>query len=212
MMENDTTIIVVRHGETVWNRELRMQGNSDSPLSELGVRQARSVARRLSAMTFSALYSSDLGRAQRTAQSIGEVTGHAIMIDARLRERGFGVLEGLTRSELEARDAEDYARFRSCDPDYVIPGGESARATYERVIACFEEIAARHRGETVAVVSHGLVLDALYRHAARMPLHLPRTLRLLNASFNTFFRDNETWRLGPLGDVAHLDDVAMTLA
>ena len=210
--EAETTIIVVRHGQTKWNCELRFQGQSDSPLSELGECQARTLGERLAALNIEALYSSDLGRALRTAQLIAEATRHEVIVDQRLRERNFGIFEGLTIEEIEARHSEVLALWRTRDPQYAIPGGENAEGIYKRVVACFNDLADRHRGKTVAAVSHGLALDAFYRHVARIPLTAPRTLKLLNASLNTFYRSGEGWRLGTLSDVAHLAPSAVTPA
>ena len=203
-----TTIIFVRHVETEWNRDHRLQGQTDSPFTATGGRQARRLAERLRGTEFTALYASDIGRAFATARAVADATGHEIVVDTRLRERHFGVLEGLTGPEMIERHPEVHARFKSLDPDYVVPEGESARQTYTRVIECFEELALRHRGETVVAVSHGLVLDALYRHTVGQPLHVPRTLRLVNASLNFFHRGPHAWRLGELADVAHLAEDA----
>ena len=202
--DDETMVIVVRHGQTQWNCELRFQGHSDSPLSELGERQACALAQRLAALRIDALYSSDLGRALRTAQVIAAATGHEVTIDQRLRERNFGIFEGLTIDEIEARHPEVLASWRTRDPQYMIPGGENAESTYRRLVACLDELAERHAGKIVAVVSHGLALDAFYRHVADISLTAPRTLQLLNASLNTFYRNGKAWRLGALCDVAHL--------
>jgi probable phosphoglycerate mutase len=200
-----TQLILVRHGETVWNTQRRMQGYRDSPLSALGLWQARQLARRLARQPFSALYSSDLGRAHRTAGSIAEATGHAIIADAGLRERHFGVFEGLTAAEIENGYPEEYARFRSRDPDYVVPGGESARVFRDRCMASLERIARHHRAQTVVIVTHGLVLDMAYRAAQGLPLDAQRPVPLLNASLNVFSHAGG-WRLESWGDVAHLTE------
>jgi 2,3-bisphosphoglycerate-dependent phosphoglycerate mutase len=210
--EADTTVILVRHGQTKWNCELRFQGQSDSPLSELGECQARALGERLAALEIDALYSSDLGRALRTAQLIGKATGHEVVVDQRLRERNFGIFEGLTIEEIEERHPEVLARWRTRDPQYAIPGGENAGAIYNRMVACLNDLADRHSGRTIAAVSHGLALDAFYRHVAGIPLTAPRTLKLLNASLNTFYRGSEGWKLGALSDVAHLAPSAVTPA
>jgi 2,3-bisphosphoglycerate-dependent phosphoglycerate mutase len=208
----ETTVIMVRHGQTRWNCELRFQGQSDSPLSELGECQARAAGARLATMKIDALYSSDLGRALRTAQLIAGQTGHEIVVDARLRERNFGIFEGLTIEEIEARHPEVLVQWRTRDAQYAIPGGETAHSIYERMVACLDDLADRHAGRTIAVVSHGLSLDAFYRHVAAIPLTAPRTLKLLNASLNTFYRRGAGWTLGPLCDVAHLAAPAVTPA
>ena len=205
-----TQLILVRHGETVWNRQGRMQGQQDSPLSDTGMRQARQVALRLKGTAFAALYSSDLGRAHQTAERIAGETGHAIITDARLRERHFGAFEGLTGAEIRSRHPVEYERFKSRDPAYAMPGGESALAFRDRCLACLGEIARRHAGDTVVVVTHGLVLDMLHRAAHAIALDQPRALELLNASLNTFRHAPGGWQAVTLGDVSHLTDEAVT--
>lgn len=205
-----TEILLVRHGETLWNQQGRMQGQHDSPLTELGVRQARLLGRRLKDVPFTALYSSDLGRAYRTAQSIADETGHDIVADTRLRERHFGVFEGLTHGEIEVRYPEHYERFASRDPAFAMPGGESARDFHARCLACVQEIALRHAETSVVVVAHGLVLDALYRAALGMKLGEARGFPLLNCSVNTFRYEDGCWKVVAVCDVAHLGADAVT--
>jgi probable phosphoglycerate mutase len=199
-----TDILLVRHGETLWNQQGRMQGQQDSPLTELGVRQARLLARRLKDVPFVALYSSDLGRAYRTAVSIADETGHEIVSDVRLRERNFGIFEGLTNAEIKARYPDDHAIFSRRDPHFVMAGGESAVAFRDRCLACLAEIAARHAGEATVVVAHGLVLDAVYRAAHGMQIEQPRGFPLLNCSINTFRYADGTWSALAMCDVTHL--------
>ena len=205
-----TEIILARHGETLWNQQGRMQGQRDSPLTETGIRQARQLARRLKAVAFSALYSSDLGRAHRTAARIAGETGHAIIADERLRERHFGVFEGMTNSEIRERYPEHYERFASRDPHFAMPGGESAAVFHERCLNCMVEIAARHDAQTVVVVAHGLVLDALYRAAVGMKLEVPRGFPLLNCSVNTFRYEAGAWTVVAVCDVTHLEEDTIT--
>ncbi len=205
-----TQLILIRHGETLWNRERRMQGQQDSPLSDTGVFQAGRLGQRLADMPFSVLYSSDLGRAHETARSVAGVTGHEIALDTRLRERNFGVFEGLTTEEIEARFPAEYDCFRSRNPAYVIPGGESAQQFRERCLEVLEDIADRHAGETVVVVTHGLVLDIAYREAHAIALGEPRPVPLLNASLNVFHFGNRHWRCESWGDVSHLQGDAVT--
>lgn len=187
-----------------------MQGHQDSPLSETGWRQARQLGQRMANVAFSVLYSSDLGRAQETARSVADVTGHEIAIDDRLRERHFGVFEGLTAGEIEARYPAEYACFKSHDPAYVVPGGESAQQFRERSIACLQELAERHAGDTIAVVTHGLVLDIAYRAAHAIALGEPRPVPLLNASLNIFHYGGQRWHCESWGDVGHLTGEAVT--
>jgi len=201
---NETTLIVIRHGETEWNREKRMQGTTDTPLSDIGRSQAQALGRRLAARRFSALYSSDLSRAHDTARAVAGHTGHRITVDPRLQERRFGIFEGLLASEIVERYPEEHARFASRDADFVVPGGESARQFTQRCLGCLAEIADRHRGGEVVVVSHGLVLDSLYRSSQGLDHGAPRPVPLINASVNVFAYAGGAWRMDLWGDVSHL--------
>jgi len=207
----ETTLIVVRHAETTWNREKRMQGTTDTVLSDVGRAQAQALARRLANETFTALYSSDLSRARDTAQAIAELSGCELMLEPRLRERAFGVFEGLTADEIRARYPEEYACFASRDPDYEVPGGESARGFMRRCLGCLAEIAGRHAGEGVLVVTHGLVLDALYRVAHDLDHGVQRPVPLINASLNLFSYVTDCWRMVRWGDVTHLAEDEITV-
>ena len=205
-----TTLIIIRHGETEWNREKRMQGTTDTRLSDIGRAQAQALGRRLTGHPFSALYSSNLSRAHDTARAIADATGAALVQDARLQERRFGVFEGLTAEEIMARYPEEHARFISRDPDYEVPGGECARAFTLRCLGCLAEIADRHRGTEVVVVSHGLVLDALYRVAHSLDHGVPRPVPLINASMNRFGYATGAWKMEIWGDVSHLAEGEIT--
>ncbi len=200
---SETRLIVIRHAETTWNRDKRMQGTTDTPLSDVGRAQAQALGRRLAGRDFSALYSSDLSRARDTARAIAEHTGRELVLDARLQERRFGIFEGLLAAEILSRYPEEHARFTSRDPDYEVPGGESARNFTQRCIGCLAEIAGRHRGEEIVVVTHGLVLDSLYRAAHGLEHGEPRPAPLINASVNLFGYGG-AWRMDLWGDVSHL--------
>jgi probable phosphoglycerate mutase len=204
-----TEILLIRHGETLWNQQGRMQGQHDSPLTPLGLQQARQLAQRLKNVAFTTLYSSDLGRAHQTARCIADATGHEIVVDAELRERHFGIFEGLTNHEIEKRHPELYVRFASREPDFAMPEGESASQFRDRCVGALERIAQRHAGETIVAVTHGLVLDSLYRTACSMSLDVPRGFPLLNCSLNTFRYAAAGWLAVAVCDVTHLagDDV-----
>jgi probable phosphoglycerate mutase len=197
-------LILIRHGETVWNRERRMQGHSDSPLSEIGLRQAQMLARRLKKIEFKFLYCSDSGRAHHTARTVAELTGHELIVEPRLRERHFGVFEGLTGLEIEAQHPEAYLRFKSRDPHYQVPGGESAAGYRDRALACLVEIAGRHPDEVVVIVTHGLVCDIAYRAAHGIELMARRDFDLVNTGLNRFRYEQEKWHIEAWGDAAHL--------
>jgi probable phosphoglycerate mutase len=205
-----TEILLIRHGETLWNQQGRMQGQNDSPLTPLGLQQARQVARRLSKVAFAALYSSDLGRAHQTARCIADATGHEVIADEGLRERHFGIFEGLTNNEIKAKHPELYELFAKRLPGFAMPNGESAAQFAARCLAALEKITARHRDETIVVVSHGLVLDAVYRKAVGMPIEIPRGFPLLNCSVNTFRYDGNVWAAVAVSDVSHLSDDDVT--
>ncbi len=207
---SETTLIVIRHGETPWNREKRMQGTTDTLLSDVGRAQAQALGRRLAGHSFTALYSSDLTRALDTARAIAEHSGHEVVMDARLQERRFGIFEGLTAAEIQSLYPEEHARFSSRDPEYEVPGGESARAFTQRCLGCLAGIADRHRDEAVVVVSHGLVLDSLYRAAHGLDQGVPRPVPLINASLNRFGYGGGVWRLEVWGDISHLAEDQVT--
>jgi len=202
-----TELIVIRHGQTIWNTERRMQGHTNTALSDLGRAQARALAERMRTETFNHLYSSDLSRAHDTAIAIASVTGHSIRLDPRLRERGFGIFEGLNRTDMQERHPDEYARFSERDPDYAVPGGESPRAFFERSLSCFEELVERHRGERIVVVAHGLLLDTLYRAAHGLGLGKRHQLDLTNASLNIFRHADGRWEIIAWADSEHLKAV-----
>jgi len=199
-----TQLIMVRHGQTVWNLEGKRQGYLDSPLTEKGLAQAKALARRFGRLSFRVLYSSDLGRAYQTAKIISEVTGHEIITDSRLRERNLGIFQGLKADEIRDRYPEEYRLHRSLGPDYVIPEGESVRQQVERNIACLNGLGERHLGETVVVVTHGGVLSGFFRDTLSIPLDAPRRFDFVNGGLNIFAYEEGNWFLQTWGDVSHL--------
>ncbi|MBN1605569.1 MAG: histidine phosphatase family protein [Polyangiaceae bacterium] len=184
MTTGTTRLVLLRHGETVWNLARRMQGHLDSELTALGRAQAAALARRLQRLQPQAIYCSDLGRALETAKVIADACGLSTTTDARLRERALGVLEGLTQPEAEAVAAQAWLGFTRGGPDFVVPGGESARQRFDRNLAAMSEIAARHPGACIVVVAHGGTLNTAFRACTGMPLDSPRTFALPNASVN----------------------------
>lgn len=199
-----TQVTIIRHGETIWNLKGIRQGHLDSPLTESGMDQARALGERLRREKFSALYSSDLGRAVKTAQAIVELTGHEIVTDVRLRERHLGIFQGLNADEMHRKHPEEYRLNRSLSPDYVIPGGESIVQQVARNIAYLNEIAEKHQGETIVVVTHGGVLSGLFRHTFSIPFNAPRRFEFVNAGLNTFVYQDGIWFLQTWGEVSHL--------
>jgi broad specificity phosphatase PhoE len=157
-----TTLLLARHGETDWNRDHRWQGHEGPPLNETGRRQARELAGRVPALA--AIYASDTIRVRETAEIVAASHGLELHADARLREMGFGVWEGLTRAEIERRHGHDFARWLAGELS-APPGGEPDEAVAERVLQALREIGARHRGERVLVVTSGGPIRAALAHA-----------------------------------------------
>jgi len=201
----ETHLLAIRHGETEWNSEGRFQGHLNSVLNREGLAQAVALGELLAREHFDLLLSSDLGRALQTANAIAMRTGHEILVEPRLRERHMGIFQGLTPAEVEVRYPGEYARFRSHDPDYIIPEGESTRQLLARSVACITDLAARHPGLTLAVVTHGGVLAMLYRHARAMPLEAPRDFPLHNTGVNRLRHRLGAWQLQSWGEIGHLD-------
>jgi 2,3-bisphosphoglycerate-dependent phosphoglycerate mutase len=199
-----TRFIVVRHGETHWNIQQRIQGHGDSPLTPRGEAQADAIAERLSREKFDALIASDLGRAMQTAQRIAARTGHSVIPDPRLRERNFGIGEGLTYAEIDQRFPGAFSRTQEMDPDYLVPGGETRRHFHHRVMLAFEALALEHHGKRIAVVAHGGVLAAIYRVVHDIPVAQPHTIPIANASYNALTFEADTWNLEAWDDVGHL--------
>jgi probable phosphoglycerate mutase len=206
-----TRVVLIRHGETDWNRDRRIQGQTDTPLSDLGRRQAAAVGQRLKHERFAAIYASDLQRAWHTAQAIGQAAlaqradAPLPVADRRLREMDFGEWEGKTSAEIAASHPDAHARSKQRDADFRIPGGESFRDLYERAVGCVASLVAAHAGQAICVVAHGGILDMMYRHTHAIALDQPRVFSLYNAAYNCLEHDGERFRLEVWGEVAHLD-------
>lgn len=210
--ETHTRVLALRHGETDWNAVSRMQGHTDIALNARGAWQAARLAQALAHEDVAAIYSSDLQRARATAEALGTVLGLPVHSDAGLRERGFGVFEGLTYAEIEARWPADALRWRRREADFAPAGGETLAAFHARCIAAAAALAARHRGRQVAIVAHGGVLDSLYRAATRVELDAPRSWQIGNAAINRLLHTDEGFTLVGWGDARHLADEADAVA
>lgn len=205
MSDQVTRLLVIRHGETAWNRETRIQGHLDIPLNPTGEWQAERLAHALLDEGICAIYSSDLLRAQHTAAAISRKLGLPLTLDQALRERHFGSLEGLTQEQIAAERPLEAKRWRERDPSYGPQGGETLQAFYDRCVGALEYTASRHLGETIAVVAHGGVLDCFYRAANRVPLELPRNWQINNASINRLLYSTEGFSMIGWADNRHLD-------
>ena len=204
-----TEIFLIRHGETAWNAERRLQGHLDIPLNKEGERQAAALAQALSGEAVDMIISSDLSRAASTARAVAERHGLPLHTDASLRERCFGAFEGLLYDELEAHFPDAYAQWKVRDPHARYPDGERRAETFaefaQRAVEAVSRIAEMHRGKRIVIVSHGGVLDAVYRAAHGMDITAPRTFDVLNASINHIRWDGERLEVLRWSDNTHLD-------
>jgi 2,3-bisphosphoglycerate-dependent phosphoglycerate mutase len=176
-----TELILVRHGETDWNRELRFQGHVDVALNAIGLEQARRLALRLAAEPAHRLYASDLLRARQTAQPVAEQLGLSSVIEPALREQSFGTVDGMRVEDIKAQHPQAWAGWLRFEEDYCMPGGETTRQFHARVLDTVNRLAAEHRGQTLVVVTHGGVLDMIYRTARSLGLSGPRQSDIPNA-------------------------------
>jgi probable phosphoglycerate mutase len=211
-----TDFLLIRHGETAWNRELRFQGQLDVPLNDMGFEQAQRLKiRMVQAMAEwqvlgrvpTRLISSDLLRAQQTAQPVAEVLGYTPILNAGLREQSYGMFEGLRSPDIQAKYPEAWQRWLSFDADMAVEGAETTQAFHDRVITTLQELAHQYAGEHVVVVTHGGVLDMVWRHAQALSLSGPRVCEIPNAGLN-----HVIWRDGGLhiqrwADATHLADL-----
>ena len=193
----------------MWNRDGRLQGWQDSPLSDAGRAQAGALAARLGDERVDVIVASDLGRTRETAAPIAARLGLALRLDAGLRERCYGELEGMTWAEIERARPRDYQRLAARDPEFIVPGGESGKQFRDRVVAALEHLAHRHATATVAVVTHGGVLGVVYRHAKEIPLEMPRTFSVPNAAVNRVRIDTRRWVIDDWADTGHLPEGAL---
>ena len=213
MLEEATRVVLIRHGETTWNRATRIQGHTDIPLSELGLAQARRLAEALVDEPLAAIYSSDLSRARQTAEALAGAQRLSVQIDPGLRERAFGAFEGLSWEQIAQDHPEDSARWRRREPDFQVGGGESLVTFSARCLAAARRAVAAHPGQSIALVAHGGVLDCLYRAATRTALDAPRSWQLGNATINRLLATPEGFTLVGWNDDRHLaglsaDDIA----
>lgn len=209
-----TTILLIRHGETAWNAVRRLQGHIDIPLNEEGERQAAALARALAAEKLDAIVSSDLQRAMQTAQAVASLhAGLQLQTEQGLRERAYGVFEGMLYQDIQQQYPDDFARWQARDVEAVMPAGdrvaESFHQFYDRAISGLRAVAARHAGQTVAVVAHGGVLECAYREARGIQLDSPRDFQVKNASINRFTISDGKLVLDSWGEVEHLALAAM---
>ncbi len=207
----ETELILIRHGETDWNRAGRIQGSTDIPLNGNGLAQAQRAARAVAALhsdkPISAVISSDLMRAVQTASPIAQLCGvSAVQRDARLREKHYGILEGLTWDERNAKHPELDYEHEMANPHFTVPEGESRHTFYERVTEALHEHAHAHAGRTIVIVAHGGVLDMAYRAATQAPLTMRRTWETPNAVLNSIVHQQGALKLRYWAEDSHIGE------
>ena len=198
---------LVRHGETDWNRELRFQGHLDAPLNALGQAQAQRLGQHLASLQPRPLLASDLLRTRQTGQPLALQWQTPLLPDSQWREQAFGVVEGLTLEEVRERYPDIVQNWRRHDPDYAPEGGESRRQFHARILRAVQALVARCAQEgwqSPVVVSHGGVLDMVYRSATGQSLSGPRECLIPNAGLNHVRTDGERFEIVQWAQADHL--------
>lgn len=207
-----TTLIIIRHGETTWNREGRIQGHLDSPLTAEGIAHAITCAERLHAEAIDHIIASDLQRAKHTASILNQAMALPIQYDQALRERCFGGAEGKTYAELELLHPELFSRTKPADPDFSLDGAESRQQFHERVTVALEKLADQNVGKRILVVTHGGVLGVIYRWLNGLPINSIIQVEIPNVAYNRVTITGGNWKLEAWADSAHLPAATFELA
>lgn len=196
-------VLLIRHGETEWNREEVFRGRADVPLSERGREQGRLVAEALKERPIEAVYSSPLSRARDTAQPLAEALGLGVVVDERLVDMSFGEWEGRPRTEVERDQPEVYQRWLEAPERFRAPRGETLREVRERAWAALEEIAARHA--LAAIVSHRVVCKVLLCEALGSGAAGFWQVRVDTGSVSALRRERGEWLVTAVNDTHHLE-------
>ncbi|WP_350306465.1 2,3-diphosphoglycerate-dependent phosphoglycerate mutase GpmB [Photorhabdus viridis] len=207
-------VYLVRHGESEWNAAHRIQGQSDSPLTETGEYQAKLVAQRVKSENITHIITSDLGRTRRTAEIIAEVCGCEVILEPRLRELHMGVLERRNIDSLTSEEEKWRKKVLDGTPDWRIPEGESMEELSVRMKAALETCRHLPSGSRPLLVSHGIALGCLVSTILGLPAHAERRLRLRNCSLSRVDYQHSPWLASgwiveTAGDITHLDMPAL---
>ena len=200
-----TELLFIRHGETDWNRQQRFQGQIDVPLNDQGRAQAERLGARLADEPPDAFFTSDLQRARETAAPLARAWGREPVAMPGLREQAFGIFEGLNVAAITAGHPELWLRWLEHRADFALPGGESLRQFHTRVLQSVRELAAAGTGQRMTVVTHGGVLDMLWRSAHGLPLDGLREGEIPNTGINRLRWVNDGLQIEVWADAAHLD-------
>ncbi len=199
-----TEIILIRHGETEWNSQKRMQGHSNSDLSLVGQAQIQALGQWMKNVPFDLIYSSDSLRAKQTAEAITQFSGHELQFDQRLREKNLGVFEGLTSEEARERHPEVFRLFKTAGSKYVIDEGESTQQLQDRALEIVNEIRIKHPEERVLLVTHGGFIRVVMKHSLGLSLETPTRFLIRNTGvFRLEWEDK--WLVSQMGGVSHLE-------
>lgn len=206
-----TRFCLVRHGETNWNVERRLQGHTDIDLNHRGLKQAAQMAKALQVidLKFDVLYTSDLLRAANTAKAIESAFGVSAILNESLRERHLGALQGLTTSDAPNLEPELWEAHLRRDLEHRLRGGESIKQFAARIHGALERIRLEYSGKTILLVSHGGALDMMYRLASNQALEAEKAVNVPNASLNWINHDGSSWRVERWADTSHLEGLAL---
>jgi 2,3-bisphosphoglycerate-dependent phosphoglycerate mutase len=203
-----TKVTMIRHGETEWNVAMRLQGKQNSELTLLGIKQVELVAEELGKRTFDVLISSDQRRAVNTAEIINKYHNLKIILNEDLRERNFGIMEGLTREEIAKKFPEVHDAYIERKSEFQVPDGESLIQLFSRVTNELKKIINLYEGKSILIVTHGGVLDCTMRMVFSLSLDRSRNFSIYNAAINTFTVTNGQWDLIEWGNIDHLASIA----
>ena len=206
-----TRFCLVRHGETDWNADRRLQGHTDIDLNARGLAQAEQMAHAIKRINleFDVLYTSDLQRAAKTAKAIEQLFSTSAITNAGLRERHLGALQGLTTDEAPQLEPDLWRSHLSRNVTEELRGGESIQQFADRINTALEKIREQHLGKTVLLVSHGGALDMMYRIASNQPLDAEKAVAVPNASLNWISHDGRSWKVDGWADTSHLENLAL---
>lgn len=209
-MTQPTDILIIRHGQTAWNTQKRLQGHSDIPLNENGRLQAVTLAKILRDEPLDAIFSSDLQRAYQTAYEIAKIHNLPVHQDRSFRERCYGICEGMKDGEIREAYPESYKAWYAADPDHFFPDGErkteSPRQFHHRAVNAIREAATRYPGKKIAIVTHFGVIETAYRTAQNIPLGTHCRMPVLNTCINRFRWTGGTLELLQWGEASHLEE------
>jgi probable phosphoglycerate mutase len=202
-----TELVLIRHGETDMNRELRFQGHVNVGLNAVGHEQARRLAARMAGEQADAVYVSDLLRARQTAEPIAGNLAVPYVTEPGLREQHFGRVDGMRVEDIQRDHPDAWAGWLRFEEDFAMPEGESTRTFHARVMAAVQRLVAAHPKQTVVVVTHGGVLDMIYRTARSLGLAGPRQSDIPNAGLNRIRVREGGIEILAWADTRHLGDL-----